>query len=381
MNLKNSIATALCACLMMQSFCSCTDNSETSQSSDNTSNSASSQATSASSESDLSDSGLDFPQEFIEAPQGSPVAEHGQLSVNINQLVDENGEPYQLRGMSTHGITWYPDYVCEESFKELRDVWKVNCVRIAMYVDENNNSMCYMKNPELSEELMVEGINLCLELGLYVIVDWHVLNPGDPSAYTEEAKVFFEKIATAYSEYPNIIYELCNEPNGQTITWNDVIYPYCAEVLDVIRPIDDDAVIIAGTANWSQDINLVQSNLLDDPNVMYALHFYSATHGDWLMDRVETCYNNGIPVFVSEFGCCAASGDEEYDLEACDAWLDMLDSYNISYMNWALANKDELCCAIADDCTTLSNWTDDQLTEGGLYIKNRLISRASALGE
>lgn len=375
---KRLLSLMLSIAMTMGIFCSCSQESESTT--DNSTSQSTSQSSSTSGESNDS-STIGAPAEFVEAPEGTPVAEHGQLSVNVNQLVDESGEPYQLRGMSTHGITWYPDYVCEESFTELRDVWKVNCIRIAMYVDENNNSMCYMKKPEYSKELMIKGINLCLELGLYVIVDWHVLNPGDPTAYTEEAKAFFEEIATMYSEYPNIIYELCNEPNGSDVTWNDKIYPYCNEVLSVLRPLDDDAVVIAGTGNWSQDINLVQSNMLDDPNVMYALHFYSATHGQWLMQRLDSCYNNGIPVFVSEFGCCAASGDEVYDLEACDEWLDLLDMYNVSYMNWALANKDELCCAIASDCDTLSGWTDDQLTEGGVYIKNRLIARAESLGE
>lgn len=377
MQIKRIITSFICAAMMLNALGACSKNGAenplSKTSAEENSESVSSNA--------QSESELDFPSEFISAPAGTPVAEHGQLSVNVNNLVDENGDPYQLRGMSTHGITWFSSYVCEESFKELRDVWQVNCVRIAMYVDENGSPQCYMKNKEKSEELMIKGINICLDLGLYVIVDWHVLNPGDPGAYTEQAKEFFAKIAENYGEYPNIIYEICNEPNGQSITWNDDIYPYCEEVLDVIRPLDDDAVVIAGTANWSQDINLVQSKMLDDPNVMYSLHFYSATHGSWLMDRVQTCYNNGIPMFVSEFGCCAASGDEEYDLQNCDEWLDLLDSCNISYMNWALANKDELCCAIKSDCTALSSWTDDMLTQGGLYIKNRFIERANAAGK
>ncbi len=369
---KRIISIFSAAIILISTLASCssgTDNSQSQQTS-----------TSASTEQSTAEA-AGAPEEFIEAPEGTPVAKHGQLSLNVNQIVDEHGEPYQLRGMSTHGITWFPAYVCEESFKELRDIWKVNCIRVAMYVDENGSSMCYMKNPQQSKELMIKAINICLELGLYVIVDWHVLNPGDPNAYTEEAKAFFEEIATMYNEYPNMIYELCNEPNGNTVNWNDDIYPYCVEVLDILRPIDDNAIVIAGTANWSQDINLVQSKMIDDPNVMYALHFYSATHKDWLYDRVVSCYNMGIPVFVSEFGCCAASGDEVYDLESCGKWLDMLDSYNISYMNWALANKDELCCAINPDCDALSGWTDDMLTEGGLFIKNRLLSRANALGE
>lgn len=159
-------------------------------------------------------------------PKGTtPVSQHGQLSVKNGQLADKNGKGYQLRGMSTHGLTWFPEFVNESAFRTLRDDWNTNVVRLAMYVDEWGNGQCYMGNKSGSLELLEQGVDICIKLDMYVIIDWHVLNPGDPSKYTDEAISFFETVSKRYAKYPNVIYEICNEPNGG-VSWSDNIKPY-----------------------------------------------------------------------------------------------------------------------------------------------------------
>lgn len=297
----------------------------------------------------------------------TPVSAHGQLSVEGTQLVDQNGEPYQLIGMSTHGITWFPDFVNENAFKTLRDEWNTNVVRLAMYVDEWGNGQCYMNNKQGSKDLMIKGIDLCIELDMYVIVDWHLLNPGNPSSYTDEAIAFFKEITQKYADYPNMIYEICNEPNGDA-GWSGSIKPYAEKVIPVIRENDSDAVIIVGTPTWSQDIDAALADPLDYDNVMYALHFYAATHTDWLRDRLKACVSGGLPVFVSEFGCCDASGNGAYDLAESKKWLSLLDELGISYCNWSLANKDESASAFKPSAGADGNWSESNLTDGGKWI-------------
>lgn len=304
---------------------------------------------------------------------GTPVSTHGQLSVSGANLVDKNGAPYQLRGMSTHGLTWFPDFVNEQSFRTLRDEWKTNVVRLAMYVDEWGNGQCYMHNKQGSIELLEKGVELCIKLDMYVIIDWHILNPGDPSKYTNEAIDFFDYITKKYASYPNVLYEICNEPNGNA-SWDGSVKPYAEKVIPVIRNNDPDAVIIVGTPTWSQDIDRALANPLNFDNVMYALHFYADTHRDWLRDRLQNCYNNGLPVFVSEFGSCDASGGGANNFGETEKWLSLLDKLNISYCNWALANKDETCCAIKGSGSANGNWTDAELSECGKWMKNRFMS-------
>ncbi len=306
----------------------------------------------------------------------TPVEAHGKLSVDGTQLVDENGEPYQLRGMSTHGITWFPDFVNEDAFTTLRDEWGTNIVRLAMYVDEWGNGQCYMGNEKGSRELLEKGVDICLELGMYVIIDWHVLNPGDPSAYTDKAVEFFDYIADKYKGLPNIIYEICNEPNGNA-DWNGVVKPYAEKVIPVIRKHDKDAVIIVGTPTWSQDIDKALANPLSYDNIMYALHFYAATHTDWLRDRLKTCVDSGLPVFVSEFGCCDASGNGGNDFTQAEKWLSLLDEYNISYCSWSLCNKAETASCLTPSAGAKGGWGENELSESGKWLKERCISRVS----
>lgn len=302
-------------------------------------------------------------------PKGTtPVSQHGQLSVKNGQLVDKSGKGYQLRGMSTHGLTWFPEFVNESAFKTLRDDWNTNVVRLAMYVDEPGNGQCYMGNRSGSLELLEKGVDICIKLDMYVIIDWHVLNPGDPSKYTNEAKSFFETVSKRYAKYPNVIYEICNEPNGGA-SWSGNIKPYAEKIIPVIRKNAPNSVIIVGTPTWSQEIDKPLSDPLNYKNVMYAFHFYAATHAG-LRSNVENCVAQGLPVFVSEFGTCDASGGGANDFNETQKWLSYFDKQGISYCNWSICNKDETCSVLRPGTSANGNWSESNLTENGKWIRN-----------
>lgn len=302
-------------------------------------------------------------------PKGStPVSQHGQLSVKNGQLVDKSGKGYQLRGMSTHGLTWFPEFVNESAFKTLRDDWNTNVVRLAMYVDEWGNGQCYMGNKSGSLELLEKGVDICIKLDMYVIIDWHVLNPGDPSKYTNEAKSFFETVSKRYAKYPNVIYEICNEPNGGA-SWSGNIKPYAEKIIPVIRKNAPNSVIIVGTPTWSQEIDKPLSDPLSYKNVMYAFHFYAATHAG-LRSNVENCVAQGLPVFVSEFGTCDASGGGANDFNETQKWLSYFDKQGISYCNWSICNKDETCSVLRPGTSANGNWSESNLTENGKWMRN-----------
>lgn len=304
-------------------------------------------------------------------PKGTtPVSQHGQLSVKNGQLVDKSGKGYQLRGMSTHGLTWFPEFVNESAFKTLRDDWNTNVVRLAMYVDEWGNGQCYMGNKSGSLELLEKGVDICIKLDMYVIIDWHVLNPGDPSKYTNEAKSFFETVSKRYAKYPNVIYEICNEPNGGA-SWSGNIKPYAEKIIPVIRKNAPNSVIIVGTPTWSQEIDKPLSDPLNYKNVMYAFHFYAATHAG-LRSNVENCVSQGLPVFVSEFGTCDASGGGANDFNETQKWLSYFDKQGISYCNWSICNKDETCSVLRPGTSSNGNWSESDLTENGKWIRNWL---------
>jgi len=301
----------------------------------------------------------------------TPVGIHGQLSLKDISIKDEKGKPFQLRGLSTHGLQWYPGYVNETSFKAFRDKWGINVIRLAMYTDDN--SLYPLKKEEL-KSLVRKGVAIATDLGLYVIVDWHILADGNPNMHKDEALRFFKEISSEYKNYPNILYEICNEPNGDDVTWDKDIKPYAEKVISTIRPIDEDAIIIVGTPTWSQDIHVAAKNPLKGDNIMYALHFYANTHQDALRKRLEECITTyKLPIFVTEFGTCNASAMGGYNPEQTDKWIALLNKYNISWINWSISDKDETTSIFKISTSTSGNWSDKDLTDDGKYIKSKLL--------
>ena len=207
------------------------------------------------------------------AEDGTPFDNHGQLSVKGTDIVDESGSKYQLKGVSTHGITWFPDYVNKDAFQSIRDDWDANLVRLAMYTDTgDSNGYCSGGDKDSIRGLVDAGVTAATELGMYVIIDWHILNDNNPNSHIDDAKEFFDDVSAKYSSNHNVIYEICNEPNGGT-SWSD-IKSYAEIIIPVIRKNDKNAIIIVGTPNWSQDVDIVSEDPITGyDNIMYAVHF------------------------------------------------------------------------------------------------------------
>ena len=294
-------------------------------------------------------------------------SQNGALSVKGTQLVDEKGQAVQLRGISTHGIAWFPDFVNQDAVMQLSKDWGANLFRIAMYTDENGG-YCTDGDKEKLKALVTDGVEYAKQADMYVIVDWHILSDCDPNQNKDEAIAFFREMAEVFADNDNVLYEICNEPNGGT-SW-DSIKSYAEEVIPVIRAQKPDAVILVGTPTWSQEIDKAAASPLDDSNVMYTLHFYAGTHKDDLRNRLETCVQNGLPVFVSEFGMCDASGNGANDFVSTTKWLELLNKYQISFCCWNLANKDESSSVFKASSTALSDWTDDDFNESGRWIRD-----------
>ncbi len=303
---------------------------------------------------------------------GSDV--HGALSVKGTQLVDASGNPIQLKGVSTHGLQWFPDYVNYDAFKSLRDEWGCNVVRLAMYTHEGG--YCSGADKTKLKTLIDNGVSYATQLNMYVIIDWHVLNEGSPMTYKNEAVSFFDEVSKKYSTQNNVIYEICNEPcNGAS--WA-TIKQYAEEIIPVIKANDPDAVIIVGTPEWSQRVDEAAANPINGySNIMYALHFYAATHTDWLRERMTSAVDAGLPVFVSEYGICDASGNGGCDISQANEWVKTMDKYGISYVCWNLANKNESSSLINSSVTKKSGWTYDELSQEGKWLVDMLGGKIS----
>ena len=116
-------------------------------------------------------------------------ASAGRLHVKGTKLVDKKGHEVQLRGVSTHGLSWYPQYVNDKCFAQLHDKWGANVVRLAMYTEEYNGYCSGdAKNRSDLKKLIKKGVKLAKKHKMYVIVDWHILSDGNPNSHKKEAK-------------------------------------------------------------------------------------------------------------------------------------------------------------------------------------------------
>lgn len=302
-------------------------------------------------------------------------ASAGRLHVKGTKLVDKKGHEVQLRGVSTHGLSWYPQYVNDKCFAQLHDKWGANVVRLAMYTEEYNGYCSGdAKNRSDLKKLIKKGVRLAKKHKMYVIVDWHILSDGNPNSHKKEAKAFFREMSREFKGYNNVIYEICNEPNNGT-SWKE-IKSYARSVISTIRKNDKKAVIVVGTPTWSQDVEQAAADPIKGDNIMYALHFYAATHKADLRNKMTAAINKGLPVFVTEYGICDASGNGVIDKKEADRWIQTMDEYGVSYIAWNLSNKQESSSIIKSSCPKVSGFKKSELSDEGRWLYHLLRKKA-----
>jgi len=268
----------------------------------------------------------------------------GKLDIIGSNLCDETGSPVQLRGMSTHGIQYYPDFYVENSIQALAEDWGADIIRVSCYVNEGWGAHGdYLSDPSYWRGEIDNLVDLAEKYGLYVLIDWHMLGPGDPNYFINEAKEFWAYMAKEHGQKEFVLFDICNEPNdhgtwdgrisGKDVSW-DIIKNYADEIIPIIRAQSPDNIVIVGTPEWASRPDHVIGNELDYNNIMYTMHFYAASHGNNYRSYVERAMNAGVPVFVTEFGTQNSAGEESNDFEESTKWLDLLDRYDISWCNW-----------------------------------------------
>lgn len=315
-----------------------------------------------------------------------PVEVNGQLRVEDGHLVNESGEQIQLKGMSSYGVSSIFRFFNDDVTQTLVEDWGCQVIRLAMTTRGYDNGYTY--DPERFFEEVCGYTDTIIEHGAYVIIDWHILYDGDPTEYQDEAVDFFSRMSAIYGDYPNVIYEICNEPNGMSVAdpeapvdWENVIKPYAETVIDAIRENDPDNIIIVGTPNWSQDVDVVSENPISGDNIMYAFHFYAGSHGQDLMNKLQTALDNGLPVFCTEWGTSQDSGGGGVYYEETLAWMQLLDDNGISWCNWSIGGSNtesSNALKLYSNHFTVEqkiggHWPDEMLSDSGLFVRSLIL--------
>jgi endoglucanase len=287
-----------------------------------------------------------------------PVKKHQQLKVADARLVDTNNQPVILRGMSFGWHNWWPRFYNAGAVQWLHKDWGCSIVRAAMGVEPDGG---YLKDPVGSVEKIKTVVDAAIKEGIYVIIDWHSHN-----IYQKEATTFFTKMATEYGQYPNVIYEIFNEPEYQS--WADV-KKYAETVIKAIREIDPDNIILIGSPHWDQDIHLAAADPIRGyDNLMYTMHFYAASHKQMLRDRADAAIQKGLPIFISECAGMEATGDA-IDYEEWQQWIDWMELRGLSWLDWSMADKNETCSVLKPTAASDGNWAINDLKESGIKVR------------
>ena len=287
------------------------------------------------------------------------------LTVNGSQI-QVGGEHIGLAGNS---FFWSNEGYGAERFYNasvvdwLKTDWQSKIVRAAMGVEEFGG---YITHPEQNRTRVETIVDAAIDEDLYVIIDWHSHHAEN---YQAQAISFFQDMARKYGDNNNVIYEVYNEPIH--VSWSGTVKPYAEAVIAAIREIDPDNLVIVGSPTWSQDVHEVAADPITRfDNIAYTLHFYAGTHTEFLRDRAERAMNDGIAIMVTEWGTVNADGNGAVDVAETNRWVEWMDQYNLTHLNWSVHDKDEGASVIRPGAATNGGWTASSLTTSGAFVRD-----------
>jgi endoglucanase len=208
-------------------------------------------------------------------------------------------------------------------------------------------------------------IQAAIDNDMYVIVDFHSHHAEDDKNL---AKNFFSAVAHKWGGYNNVIYEIYNEPLA--VSWDWTLKPYAEDVGATIRAIDPDNLIIMGTPNWSQDVDVAASNPANVSNMAYTIHFYAESHRENLRAKAKTALDRGIALFATEWSISHASGAGAVNVGEGHTWIDFLREHDISHAAWAYNDKEFNDKGEVESSSFF--WKDGSLKASGQFVKDIL---------
>ena len=247
----------------------------------------------------------------------------------------------------------------------MKETWGINVFRIAMFTNPEMNG--YINDKENQKELVKKIVDICIDLDIYVIIDWHILDDNNPRTYESESMEFFKEMSETYKDKPNVLYEICNEPNGEEVTWNEVIKPYAENVIPVIRENSPKSLIIVGLANWSKDTPSAIESPLEIDNIMYAVHTYMGDDFYTVEDNLKLAIKKKLPIIITECAATDGSGDGYIYLDFFKKWVDYLDSNGLSWMIWQFSDRGESSSLIIRKDIRQLEWISK-----GIYTKEQV---------
>lgn len=295
------------------------------------------------------------------------VSTNGRLRVEHGQVVNKNGVPPDICGVSFSWSLWQGQKYYNAAVVDwLTTDFKVSLIRASMAVEPEGG---YLQFPEKQMGLINTVVDEAVKNNIYVLIDWH---DHHSNLHVNQSKIFFTAMAQKYHGVPNVIYEIWNEPTE--IPW-DTVKNYALQIIPVIRKYDRDNLIIVGSPHWDQDVDIAANNpLMGFNNVAYSFHFYASdpNHQQVLRAKADKAIKKGLPLMVTEWGVGESNGDGKFDKDEVNNWMQWLNDNHMSWTNWNLTDKQETTGLLMPGASIDGGWAVGQLSPAGSFIRERL---------
>ena len=297
----------------------------------------------------------------------TPVAINGALKVEGNKILNKNGIAPQLRGISFSWSLWQGrKYYNPAVVDWLSSDFKVSLIRASMGVQPDHG---YLQEPTLQKQLIVNVVDQAIKDGIYVLIDWH---DHHSNQHLSQSKDFFAEMAQKYKGVPNVIYEIWNEP--EAISW-DTVKNYAVQVITEIRKYDPDNLIVVGSPHWDQDVDIVAASPITGfKNIAYSFHFYASdpNHQEKLRGKGDLAIKKGLALMITEWGVGESNGNGKFNRDQVKTWVEWMEANHLSWTNWNITDKQETTALLLPGAPETGNWTAEQLTPAGIYIREKL---------
>jgi endoglucanase len=345
-----------------------------------------------------------------------PALPAGPYTVQGQRILDVRGRPYAFHGVARDGL----EFACQgDPYLTPRYLallgppvpgvsgtfWYSNTVRLplseAFWLHGEPHQHC---TPQSYQILVRTTIDTLLLLHLNVIIDLQWTDAGGQSSGgtwqlpDEDSVLFWRQLATLYGKYPEVLFELYNEPHPYPATgdpwgcWrsgcqvsnddsNDfscgcrLSLSYHAvgmqTLVDTVRQQGARNLVLVGGLNWGYDLSNLPQYALSGSNIVYDTHPYpyqgKRTSDDWEtgFGRISATY----AVISAESG--------EYDCQASfvQRLIPYLDARHISWIGWAWYAQGSACSFPQ----LISDYTGTPEPALGLYIYQRLLRSAGRI--
>ncbi len=298
------------------------------------------------------------------------VSKYGSLRTDKGYVADASGNKVCLMGPSLFWSCSAPLWWNKETVNFLVEKYNIQVIRLPVAIapcgssgqtscgnpPDTWNKDCYYYRPDYTKKLVDEVVKAAIENDIYVVIDFHEHKAED---WTNLAKEFFTYFATKWGEFPNVMYEIYNEPLYEVD--NSIVISYAKQVIPVIRAIDKDNIIIVGSKRFSREPDQVTSAGDGYSNIAYTWHGYVKYdhQGDWS----NNTWNNGVPVIVTEWGLNGGKAD--------GGLLNTFKQRGVINCFWSMCNlggDDAIWSVLKDNCYKVSDWSNNDMTENGAFL-------------